>query len=226
MQRSGLPLMILAGVILAIAVAAVLLIVDPFGMRAPSGAEPPAPAPAAAEPPAAPPPPPAPAQSVPLRVTIPASTHTVRRGDTLFDLAGERWDDPYLWPLVFVANRQALPDPDYLVPGQRIAVPAWVTPGSGLTADERLEISVAHVEAHRTYAGLGAQAIGLGTNQPAAFLARLARVRLNKADWVLYSGLRYDPSLLETFADRIDPAYVGRVRQFVARFGLPRYRPD
>ena len=152
---------------------------------------------------------------------IPPTTVTVRAGDTLFDIAGERWGDPLLWPLLLQANEGDIRDPDYLRPGQRVYAPGWVTVESGLTPEQRERLSQAHVLAYHHYRGLGDEAIGLGVGRPAWWLAQLAKVRLNKAMWVLYSGLRYDASLLDRFADRVRDEDAAQVRAFVERFGLP-----
>ena len=245
LQRSGLPLLILAGLLLVVSVLIAVFVVRPFADRPqdpsvsvgqPPDAPPPEPTPSEPTPPAPPdPPPPEPAPAPAPTVTepapvdrrqtaIPARAHQVRRSDSLYNLAGTQWGDPFLWPLLLVANQPALVDPDYLRPGQTLRIPAWVTVESGLTDAQRQELSAAHVAAYRAYSSLGSDAIGLGTGQPAWYLARLARIRVNKATWVLYSGLRYDPDLLDNFVNRITPADVALVRQYRERFGLPPNR--
>lgn len=249
MQRSGLPLMILAGVLLAAAAVVVLLVASPFGeadartrrpdaepaAEAPTEDDGPDPEPAEPEEPVAesepaPEPEPAPADQVTPGVAaadqepIPATTVSVRAGDTLYDIAGRRWDDPFLWPLLLAANEFDIEDPDYLRPGQRVDVPAWVTVESGLTDEQRSRLSRAHVLAYRHYRDLGDAAIGLGMGQPEWWRERLGRRRLNKAHWVLYSGLRYDEQLLDRYAGSIRDDDIREVRGFIERFGLPPTR--
>ena len=253
MQRSGLPLMILAGVLLAAAAVVVLLVVSPIGdadastrrpdaepaAEAPAEGDEPDPQPAPAEEPAPEPEPepapadepePAPADQTTPGVAaadqqpVPAATVTVDRGDTLYDIAGRRWDDPFLWPLLLAANEEDIEDPDYLRPGQRVDAPAWVTVESGLADGQRARLSQAHVLAYRHYRDLGDAAIGLGMGQPEWWRQRLGRQRLNKAHWVLYSGLRYDEELIERYAGSIRDDDIREVRGFVERFGLPPYR--
>lgn len=246
--------MILAGVLLAAAAVVVLLVANPFGEadartrrpeaepavdEAPSEQEEPDPEPEpepapVEEPepePAAEPAPPdddvtdeAPAIAISDQEPIPATTVSVRSGDTLYDIAGRIWDDSFLWPLLLAANEEEIEDPDYLRPGQRVDVPAWVTVESGLTDEQRARLSQAHVLAYRHYRDLGDAAIGLGMGQPEWWRERLGRQRLNKAHWVLYSGLRYDEELLDRYAGSVRADDIREVRGFVERYGLPPYR--
>ncbi len=233
MQRSGIPLMILAGLVLIAAVIGVLHLTDTISLQrlvdavtaqAPEPEPTPEPAPPP-EPEPEPEPEPTPDPDPPVaQKTIPAVTHTIRRTDTLFDLAEAYWSDPFLWPLILEANDERMVDPDYLRPGHTITIPQWVTVESGLTPEQRRAISQAHVLAYRYYRSLGAEAIGIGRGQPAWWLSQLGRIRLNKAMWVLYSGLRYDEDLLSRFAASIRDEDVRQVRAFVSRFGLPPTR--
>lgn len=161
-----------------------------------------------------------PAETTPGTVIEPM-TYQVEETDSLFDIAGAVWGDPHLWPLIYVANEEQVVDPDYLRPGQQIQVPRWVTLSSGLTSSQRRELSAAHVEAHQMYKELGSAAIGLGAGQPEWWLRSLGRERANKAEWVLYSGLRYNEDLLSDFEDQIASADRARVQSYVERFGLP-----
>lgn len=224
-QRSGLPLMILAGVLLIAAAGIVLLVADPFGQgKADAQPRPEAESQPESQPADDPPEPEPEDTTAPAIEIIPASTYTVREGDTLFDIAGEVWNDPFLWPILLQANDERLEDPDYLQPGHTVIVPEWVTVDSGLTREQRTRLSEAHVLAYTYYRSLDGHAIGLGIGQPAWWLARLGRIRMNKALWVLYSGLRYDEDLLDTFTDSIRDEDILQVRTFRTRFGLPPYR--
>ena len=254
MQRSGLPLMILAGVTLVIATIVVLLVATPFAERSSQAdaidEDPPAvmePLDEPAEPEAEPDPEPEPqpetepepaaqpetvadpdadpaADPAADQTAIPASAWRVRSGDSLYEIAGEVWSDPFLWPLLLQTNDERIEDPDYLRPGQTVEIPAWVTVASGLTSEQRRALSAAHVLAYQHYLALGDDAIGLGMGQPAWWRERLGRMRLNKAHWVLYSGLRYDPDLVATFASEIRDADIAEVRGYRERFGLPPNR--
>jgi hypothetical protein len=57
------------------------------------------------------------------------STYTVRSGETLIDIARrhEVFNDPFMWPLLYKANRDQIRDPKMVFPGQVLTVPRDIT---------------------------------------------------------------------------------------------------
>lgn len=57
------------------------------------------------------------------------ATHVVKKGECLWVIAGysQVYNDPFLWPLIYWANKAKIHDPDLIYPGQVFAIPRNVT---------------------------------------------------------------------------------------------------
>lgn len=63
---------------------------------------------------------------------IPA-THTVKRGDTLWDIAKLYLNDPFLWPEIYRLNTDVVEDPHWIYPGEVLKLPG---PGGAQVVSE------------------------------------------------------------------------------------------
>jgi len=65
-----------------------------------------------------------------------AKTHTVKRGDTLWDIAKSYLGDPMLWPEVYRLNTGVVEDPHWIYPGVQLRLPGERTKIVAVTAPD------------------------------------------------------------------------------------------
>jgi LysM repeat protein len=59
------------------------------------------------------------------------ATHTVKKGDTLWDLAKQYLGDPFQWPQIFRLNSELIKDPHWIYPGQILKLPGGAAAPAG-----------------------------------------------------------------------------------------------
>lgn len=70
-------------------------------------------------------------------------THTVKRGDTLWDLAQQYLGDPFKWPEIYRRNTATVQDPNLIYPDQVLVIDGDVVADAGTPADLQAEAPVA-----------------------------------------------------------------------------------
>ncbi len=60
------------------------------------------------------------------------ATHEVKKGDTLWDIAGFYYQNPFLWPYIWRANLAKIEDPHWIYPEQVFVIPP--SPEEGIAA--------------------------------------------------------------------------------------------
>lgn len=74
--------------------------------------------------------------------------HTVRKGDTLWDLARFYLNNPFSWPTIFEANRNVVENPHWIYPAERLIIP-----GQSMQREDLLGTPVAAAAADVTDVG-------------------------------------------------------------------------
>ena len=49
--------------------------------------------------------------------------HTVVKGECLWLIAGDYYNDPFLWPVIYQANKDSIADPHWIYPGEVFVIP-------------------------------------------------------------------------------------------------------
>lgn len=60
------------------------------------------------------------------------SLHTVERGESLWFLARQYYDEPFDWRRIFEANQDAIEDPHWIYPGQHFRIPGYTSRVTGV----------------------------------------------------------------------------------------------
>ena len=65
--------------------------------------------------------------------------YAVQRGDTLWGISAREqiYHDPFMWPLIYKANRQQIRDPDLVFPKQIFVIPRDYAPAEAAAAIQR-----------------------------------------------------------------------------------------
>jgi nucleoid-associated protein YgaU len=81
------------------------------------------------------------------------STYTVKRGETMVEIAQRReiFNDQFMWPLIYKANRDQIRDPKTVFPGQMLTIPRDLTFEDIIEARKQAEASPPYIPPYNAY---------------------------------------------------------------------------
>ncbi len=82
------------------------------------------------------------------------SEYLVGKDDWIYDIARKTYQNPNFWPLIFEANYSASQDPDLIIPGKELTVPALQN-SQNPTPEDRNRLASAHRVVSEAYANAG-----------------------------------------------------------------------
>ena len=77
--------------------------------------------------------------------------HKVEKGESLWKLADEVLGDPYLWPYIYRANKDRLPDPNKLAVGMSLVIPGLQREPENLTENDSEHVAEGYYHLYRHY---------------------------------------------------------------------------
>jgi len=131
--------------------------------------------------------------------------YTVKIGDTIFDIADRYWNNKYLWPDLYVLNKESVSDPDLIYPGDKLLIYEKLGDPEKFNKKQRQKIVEAFIGVYRIYRSFGEKDIENGN-------IKKGEKRINDARWTLYTALRYDKDLLKKYKDAIYPQDIEMIK--------------
>ncbi len=149
------------------------------------------------------------------------ATHSVESSDTLWDLSENYWGSRHLWPDLYEWNSDSIDDPDHLQIGTSLRIPESLMQNATLGERAREHLMDAYVVAYQAYRDIGATLRDRARITGRRDLDLRSRLKYSKAQWLLYSGTRFDADYIATRSAAIHASDIEAVTHFLERFGRP-----
>ncbi|MEO0141794.1 MAG: LysM peptidoglycan-binding domain-containing protein [candidate division WOR-3 bacterium] len=117
------------------------------------------------------------------------TTHTVKPGDTLWDIAGFYYQNPFLWPYIWRANLTQIEDPHWIYPDQVFVIPPAPEESLGIVAPPPTEYVYAPTPSKKV-----AEVISVVKPEERIFSEEI----IHRAGFIVLEDLPYWGKILET----------------------------
>jgi hypothetical protein len=140
--------------------------------------------------------------------SVSGQAHTVKKGDTLWGLAGVYLSDPFLWPEIYRINTAVVEDPHWIYPGEILHLPG----GPRLASTDDM---MPRMQPEPVGSSLGSTVFSLGVERRRQESSRLAETAANYA----HTSVRHGDFVAAPWVEAADAAK--REGRIVASAELP-----
>lgn len=139
--------------------------------------------------------------------------YTVKEGDNIYNIAKRYWGNEYLWPDLYIINKEKINDPDLIRKNDKLIIYEKLGDPEKFSKKQRDDIVYAYIGIYRIYKALGEMETAKGNSAK-------GNKRINDSRWTLYTAVRYDNDLLDRYKDAIYPDDREFVLKQIERFGI------
>jgi nucleoid DNA-binding protein len=146
-------------------------------------------------------------------------TYNVKQGDSIFSISKKYWGNEYLWPDLYILNKDEYVDPDLIFPNDKIVIYEKLGDPENFSEKQRDQIVQAYIGIYRIYRALGEADLADGRAKNDNQKIKFGEKRINDSQWTLYTAIRYDHDLLKKYENAIYPEDIELLNQYIERFG-------
>jgi nucleoid DNA-binding protein len=146
-------------------------------------------------------------------------TYRVKRGDSIFSIAKKYWGNEYLWPDLYILNKDGYADPDLIYPNDEIVIYEKMGDPEQFSEQQKEQIVHAYIGIYRIYRALGEESLSDGKAKSDVKKIKSGEKRITDSRWTLYTAVRYDHDLLKKYKDAIYPEDIDLLVKYIEKFG-------